>query len=92
MPLVITSNVDTERGLSNGTQVKLINFTEDYLVIFNHKINKKQFLAKMTFIQEINDKRLERYFWPVVPGFAMTVWKTQGLTLKNIFLMLNKYS
>ena len=35
MPLVITSNIDTLRGLTNGTQVRLLNYTDDYLEIYN---------------------------------------------------------
>lgn len=83
---MLIRNLCLEDKLSNGARFILEDMTDNYLLCRSliddrvHKFYRKEFTAK----------GISRRQFPVIPGFAITITRSQGCTLERMALHLEK--
>lgn len=77
--LVLTKNTDKGRGLVNGATAELLDVLPSGLLL-------KLSSGLVTVLPPLITRRRQRRVFAVQPGYAMTIWKAQGLTLPAVLL------
>jgi hypothetical protein len=93
VPLMLLRNIDPERGLCNGTRLRLVQMRTSCLQV---RILTGPCQGELALISKIKIStnpgqlsfELERTQFPVRLGFAMTINKSQGQSLKVVGLDL----
>ena len=93
VPLMLLRNIDPQRGLCNGTRLRLVQSTQSLLQV---RILTGPCTGELTFICRVKvisnegqlPFKLHRIQFPVRLGFGMTINKSQGQSLKVVGLDL----
>ncbi|KAF7801675.1 ATP-dependent DNA helicase PIF1-like [Senna tora] len=88
-PIMLLRNIDCSLGLCNGTRLILTRMSEHVLEasITSGKFKGEKVLIARMLISPSDSKlpfKFQRYQFPVVISFAMTINKSQGQTLSNV--------
>ncbi|XP_019261624.1 PREDICTED: ATP-dependent DNA helicase PIF1-like [Nicotiana attenuata] len=95
IPVMLLRNIDQSAGLYHGTRLiitKLGNHVIEAKVLAGQMVGQKVFTPSMTLTP--SDARIpfkfQRRQFPIIVSFAMTVNKSQGLSLSHVGLFLKK--
>ena len=96
MPLILLRNISPTEGLCNGTRLIFRRLISDRLL--EAKIACGTHAGKQAFIPRLNlfpsddafSFKWERRQFPIKPGFAMTINKSQGQTLRRAAVYLEE--
>jgi hypothetical protein len=86
----LIKNLDVKAGLVNGTRLRVISINRDRLTVeiisnFPNLQERIVTLPRVRFIKEISHTLImQRVQFPVRPAFAVTINKSQGLTLDKV--------
>ena len=89
MPLLLLRNIDTTKGLCNGTRLVLQAFTKVIVCSGSHE-GHVVCLPRIDMIDESDlfPMHLRRRQFPVRAAFAMSITKAQGQSLKKLGIYL----
>lgn len=82
MKIIITKNICKTLGLVNGAVGYIDSFVNGNIIV---KMKKKSVLLP---IHRIFDEESNKYFFPILPHYAMTIFKCQGKTLPHVTIWL----
>ena len=83
--LLLLYNISED--LRNGTTGKLVKVEEDSLTVAFPKVGHKKIARKTSYVHDRNGNVLgSRTQFPVVPSYAVTVHKSQGMTLNSVMV------
>ena len=83
--LLLLYNISED--LRNGTTGKLVKVEEDSLTVAFPKVGHKKIARKTWYVHDRNGNVLgSRTQFPVVPSYAVTVHKSQGMTLNSVMV------
>jgi hypothetical protein len=91
----LIKNLDVKAGLVNGTRLRVMSINRDRLTVeiisnFPNLQERIVTLPRVRFIKEISHTLImQRVQFPVRPAFAVTINKSQGLTLDKVIFSLN---
>ncbi|CAL1385747.1 unnamed protein product [Linum trigynum] len=94
-PVILLRNIDQSRGLCNGTRLIVKTLGTWFIeleIISGSQTGDRVFLPRMTLThsyKSLNFTLVRRQF-PIALCFAMTINKSQGQTLQNVGLCLQK--
>ena len=91
--VVLRRNVNIERGWVNGTIAQVVSLAQNCIVLC--QVDKpKERLPLPRFKQLVTisgaSYHIVRRQFPVMPGYAVTVHRVQGMTVKKAVVLLNK--
>lgn len=78
-------NYDPDEGLVNGLIVKVINLSQDYVVVLDSN-NKEHVVRPKKFTVKTKNYTVSRTQIPLKPAWAITIHKSQGLTLDSAII------
>lgn len=82
MKVIITKNICKPLGLVNGAVGYIQNFVNGNIIL---KMKRKSILMP---VHRIFDEEKNKYFFPILPHYAMTIFKCQGKTLPHVTIWL----
>ena len=90
--VVLCYNVNIERGWVNSTNAQILSLAQNSIVLC--QVDKpKEYLSLPRFKQLITiagaSYHIVRHQLPVMPGYAVTVHRVQGMTVKKAVVLLN---
>ncbi|XP_012858302.1 PREDICTED: uncharacterized protein LOC105977534 [Erythranthe guttata] len=95
VPVMLLRNIDQSNGLCNGTRLtitRLGNRVLEAKIISGSNVGQKVFIPRLSLTP--SDSRIPFHFqrrqFPIVLSFAMTINKSQGQSLQNVGLYLEK--
>ncbi|KAL7120574.1 hypothetical protein ACP275_02G130000 [Erythranthe tilingii] len=95
VPVMLLRNIDQSNGLCNGTRLtitRLGNRVLEAKIISDSNVGQKVFIPRLSLTP--SDSRIPFHFqrrqFPIVLSFAMTINKSQGQSLQNVGLYLEK--
>jgi ATP-dependent exoDNAse (exonuclease V) alpha subunit len=88
--VMLIKNIDVSIGLVNGSIGTIIDFTsnKDPVVLFDNGIQK--IIEKVEWELEMNDNKVKAHQIPLILAYAITIHKSQSLTLEHAILDLDK--
>ncbi|KAJ5129740.1 uncharacterized protein N7515_005779 [Penicillium bovifimosum] len=90
-PIFLLANVDVKNGLCSGTQCIVVSISEDYVMVKLKDVPAPR-QARLWPIPRCNftvehpllPLAMNRKQFPIVLAFATTVYKAQGMTIRDI--------
>jgi hypothetical protein len=96
-PIILLRNIDTKRGLCNGTRATILRFSHRILeirLIGGDHDGETALIPRITLSPSLTGLdyaiKLNRRQFPIQLAFAMTVHKSQGQTLNHVGIDLRK--
>ena len=91
--VVVRRNINVDHGWVNGTIAQIVSLNTNCIVLCQID-NPKERLALPRFKQIIqvggSSYYIVRRHFPVIPGYAVTVHRVQGMTVKKAIVLLNE--
>ena len=92
---MLLRNIDTSKGMSNGVRIivsHMFHLFLDVEILSGQSHGKRIFLPKMTLIPSDTNLpfRLCRVQFPIRLAYAITINKSEGRTLENVGIYLNR--
>ncbi len=83
-PVVITKNCDFENGVVNGAKAHVVKCFDTIVKIRLERTGREVFVRKVRSWVKVNGIEYIRTQIPLIPAFAITVHRAQGMTLKYL--------
>ena len=91
--VVVRRNINVDHGWVNGTIAQIVSLNTNCIVLCQIE-NPKECLALPRFKQIIqvggSSYYIVRRQFPIIPGYAVTVHRVQGMTVKKAIVLLNE--
>lgn len=88
--VMLTYNIDLEENLYNGTTGIICGFTPEGLPKFQTDNGNQVVLQKVTCEVKMGNQVLaSRTQIPVLLAYAITIHKSQGMSIKNVYVDMN---
>ncbi len=87
--IMLIKNVNVSNGLVNGATGIITNFKNGNPIIKFDKINEEIEISTVEFEVELNSNKVIGHQLPLILAWALTIHKSQSLTLDNAYLDLD---